>query len=212
MTCSDQILEDATLVPSPVGMPPLICLLSTALNEGGRWLQGMENADGRHLQLRSRETVIFPTQNNFSPIVVPLLLPRCFPESSLALTMIRAAQLWVQWGLKGTWSPFQPGNCELGIKQESRYRDKHLVRFSFLFFFFFLFSFLYVGNSGDHAQKLWEVMGDTGDAEGCFHDWTVSPQNAHVEALTLSVTVSKDGTFKEVNKAKWGHKGGTLIC
>lgn len=38
----------------------------------------------------------------------------------------------------------------------------------------------------------------------------VSP-NSYVEALILHVTIFGDRTYKEVIKAKWCHKGGTVI-
>ena len=47
-----------------------------------------------------------------------------------------------------------------------------------------------------HTQKLWEVMGDTGDADRCCYNRTISPENPYVEALTPSVTVFKDGPLK----------------
>ena len=42
-------------------------------------------------------------------------------------------------------------------------------------------------------------------------DWMfLSPQNPYVEALTLSITVCRDGTCRVVIKFKWGHENKAL--
>ena len=43
--------------------------------------------------------------------------------------------------------------------------------------------------------------------------WIVSshPPKLFAEALTPNDTIFGNRAFKEVNKAKWGHKGGVLI-
>ena len=42
-------------------------------------------------------------------------------------------------------------------------------------------------------------------------DWIVFSQNLYAESVILNATGFRDKTFKEVVKAEWGHKGGTLI-
>ena len=54
-------------------------------------------------------------------------------------------------------------------------------------------------------------MEEAGAGKDTAMDWTTAPHppNSYVEALTPNAAV--DRAFKEVNKVKWGPKGGALI-
>lgn len=44
-----------------------------------------------------------------------------------------------------------------------------------------------------------------------IHSMFVLPQDSYVETLTCGVAALGNGSFKEVIKVKWGHKGGALM-
>lgn len=54
-------------------------------------------------------------------------------------------------------------------------------------------------------------IGEAGEGKDTVMDWITSPHppSSYVEALTSNVAVNR--AFKEVNKVKWGPKGGALI-